>query len=66
MALVAPDPNVVLIGTGVDWKVVSFDEIKALSAVLDNREGKWLLCQFQLSEPAGGQAEGLSWPTHQG
>lgn len=116
MALVAPDPNVVLIGTGVDWKVVGFNEIKAraerdwtqseassfefgwtsisrigsvalvaaevtarvkiegeesvfpwrLSAVLDNREGKWLLCQFHLSAPAGGQAEGLSWPTNQG
>jgi len=113
MALVAPDPNVVLIGTGVDWKVVGFDKIKAraerdwaqseassseygwnsisrigsvafvaaevtarakiggeesvfpwrLSAVLDNREGKWLLCQFHLSAPATGQTEGESWPT---
>ena len=29
MALVASDPNVVLIGTGVYWKVFGFDEIKA-------------------------------------
>ena len=29
MALVAPDPNVILIGTGVDWKVIGFDEIRA-------------------------------------
>jgi len=115
MALVAPDPNVVLIGTGVDWKVVGFDEIKAraerdwiqseassfefgwtsisrigsvvlvaaeviarvkmkgresvfpwrLSAVLDNQEGKWLLCQFHLSAPASRQTEGKSWPTQQ-
>lgn len=113
MALIAPDPDIVLIGTGVDWKVIGFDEIKAraerdwtqseasslefgwtsisrigsvvlvaaevtarvriegeesvfpwrLSAVLDNREGKWLMYQFHLSAPAGGQTEGKSWPT---
>ena len=115
-ALFAPDPNVVLIGTGVDWKLVGMDEIKAraerdwtqsetsslevgwttiskigsvalvaaevtarvkmegkesvfpwrFSDALDNREGKWLGCQFHLSAPAGGQAEGKSWPTKQG
>jgi len=113
LALLAPDPDVVLIGTGVDEKRVGRDEIKALAerdwtqseassfefgwtsvskagsvalvaadgnmhvktaeqeaafplrltAVLDKREGKWLVCQFHLSAPASGQAEGESWPT---
>ena len=116
MALFAPDPDVVLIGTGVDGKLVGMDEIKAraerdwaqseassfefgwtsvskvgsvalvaadvtarakiagqeaafpwrLTAALDNRAGKWLMCQSHLSAPAGGQAEGESWPTRQG
>lgn len=116
MALFAPDPNVVLIGTGVDGRLVGMDEIKAraerdwaqseassfefgwtsvskigsialvaadiaarariagqettfpwrLTAALDNREGKWLVCQLHISAPASGQVEGKSWPTRQG
>ena len=113
MKLFAPDPDVVLIGTGVDWKLVGMDEIKAraerdwsqseassfefgwtsiskagsaalvaaevtarakiagresvfpwrLTAALDKRVGKWLLCQLHISAQASGQAEGKSWPT---
>jgi len=116
MALFAPDPDVVLIGTGVDGRLVGTDEIRAraerdwaqseassfefgwtsvstagsaalvaadvaarakiagqeavfpwrLTAALDKRAGKWLVCQFHLSAPAGGQAEGESWPAQQG
>jgi len=116
MALFAPDPDIVLIGTGMDGKMVGTDEIKAraerdwaqseassfefgwtsvskagsvalvasdvtarakiagqeavfpwrLTAALDNREGRWLVCQLHLSAPASGQAEGKSWPTQQG
>lgn len=115
MDLFAPDPDVVLIGTGVDGILVGKEEIRAraerdwaqseassfeygwtsvsktgstalvaadvtarakiagqekvfpwrLTAALDNRAGKWLVCQFHLSAPASGQAEGRSWPTQQ-
>lgn len=115
MALFAPDPDVVLIGSGVDWKLIGVDGIRTraerdwaqseassfefgwtsvskagsivwlasevtvrakiageeatfpwrLTAVLDNRENSWLVCQLHLSAPASGQAEGRSWPAQQ-
>jgi ketosteroid isomerase-like protein len=115
MALFAPDPDVVLIGTGLDGRLVGRDKIRAraerdwaqseassfeygwtsvskigsvalvsaevtaraniagkenvfpwrFTAALDNRAGKWLVCQLHLSAPASGQTEGKSWPTKQ-
>jgi ketosteroid isomerase-like protein len=113
MALVAPDPDLVLLGTGADERRVGPAELKfqaerdwsqsealafelgwnsisaagsvawlaaeatgrgkvggqeisfpvRLSAVLEQREGKWLFVQMHLSSPAPGQAEGESIPT---
>ncbi|MBI3961399.1 MAG: nuclear transport factor 2 family protein [Deinococcus sp.] len=34
-----------------------------MTAVLENRHGKWLIAQFHVSFPAAGQAEGESFPT---
>ena len=109
----APDPDVVMIGSGADEKGIGLTEIKALveralaqseeismqlgwysvssagsiawvasdavvqakvsgkeislpirlTAVLEQRGGRWLVVQWHDSLPAAGQKEGESWPT---
>jgi hypothetical protein len=34
-----------------------------LSAVLERRDGSWLIVQLHGSLPAAGQAEGEAWPS---
>lgn len=113
LAVFAPDPDVVLIGTGVDEKRVGREEVKVqverdwaqservvmeltpnvvsatgevawvsgdftikvtsggqevtmpgrITAVLEKREGKWLIAQAHFSMPFGEQGAGESWPT---
>ena len=113
LALVAPDSDLVVLGTGADERRVGPAELKfqaerdwsqtealafelgwnsisaagsvawlaaeatgrdrvggqeisfplRLSAVLEQRKGKWLFVQMHLSTPAAGQAEGDSIPT---
>ena len=113
LALLAPDPDVFIFGTGADERRVGLAEIRAqferdwsqseaasfqwgrhsvsaagpvawvaadvtfkikvageevtlpgrMTGVLEKRGDRWLIAQAHFSLPAGGQAEGQSWPT---
>jgi uncharacterized protein (TIGR02246 family) len=114
LALLAPDPDVVFIGTGGDEKRIGLADIKALfqrdfaqfedasltlawpavsaagsvawviadlilraktggqeislqarsTAVLEQRQDRWLIVQLHASLPAAGQEEGEAFPTY--